>query len=162
VQNQELAAALAPRSQRGSRRITLRLLDSSTSRLTNSGNKARMSMKTKGNDEMSAGLRCAISTSAHGLTTATPSTKMGAGAFSKRELRRSFVVPIRPGLLRMTGLRGEFQDASERQPAAIPGGSLGWQAWTGNSGTPRNDSRGAIRGAPRDGRPKEPSGCSPR
>jgi hypothetical protein len=44
--------------------LTFQLLDSSTARLQNSGNKARMSMKTKGNDKMSAGLRCAISTSA--------------------------------------------------------------------------------------------------
>jgi hypothetical protein len=41
---------------------------------------------------------------------------------------------------------GGFWAASERQPAAIPGGSSGWQAWTGNSGTSPDDSRGAIRG----------------
>jgi hypothetical protein len=36
----------------------------------------------------------------------------GIGALSKGELRRSFVVPIESGLLRMTGLRGEFPDVS--------------------------------------------------
>ena len=46
----------------------------------------------------------------------------GIGALSKQELRRSFVVPIGSGLLRMTALGG------------------------GNSGTSPDDSRGAIRG----------------
>ena len=62
-------------------------------------------MKTKGNDKNfnACGLRD-LRISVHGLTTPAPSTKMGTGALIKRELRGSFVVPIRSGLLRMTGV----------------------------------------------------------
>ncbi len=98
--------SLVPRRKAADSFSTSHLLNFSTPELDDRSGNVYES-KGKGQNVHMFGLRD-LHILAHGLTTPTPSTKIGAGAFPKRELRRSFVVPIGAGLLRMTGLGGDL------------------------------------------------------